>query len=42
MLAAGSRLTEFILDLQGLGQDDDNNDDTSTIDLGDIFWDITA
>jgi hypothetical protein len=42
MLAAGSRLTEFILDLQGLGQDDDNNDDTSTVDLADIFWDITA
>ena len=42
MLAAGARLTEFILDLQGLGQDDDNNDDTSTVDLADIFWDITA
>ena len=42
MLAAGARLTEFILDLQGLGQDDDNNDDTSTVDLTDIFWDITA
>jgi integrase/recombinase XerC len=44
MLAAGSRLTEFILDLQGLGQDGDGNDDddTSAANSTDIFWDITA
>jgi hypothetical protein len=42
MLAAGSRLTEFILDLQGLGQDGDGNDDddTSAANSTDIFWDI--
>jgi hypothetical protein len=44
MLAAGSRLTEFILDLQGLGQDGDGNDDddTSAANSANIFWDITA
>jgi hypothetical protein len=44
MLAAGSRLTEFIMDLQGLGQDGDGNDDddTSAANSTDIFWDITA
>ena len=44
MLAAGARLTEFILDLQGLGQGDDVNDydDTSAAEPAGIFWDITA
>ena len=48
MLAAGARLTEFILDLQGLGQGDDGNDGdgdediSSAVEPAGIFWDITA
>ena len=48
MLAAGARLTEFILDLQAEGQgggdyDGDGDDDhTSAAEPAGIFWDITA
>ena len=48
MLAAGARLTEFILDLQAAGQtrgdyDRDGDDDhTSAAEPAGIFWDITA
>jgi hypothetical protein len=46
MLAAGARLTEFILDLQAEGQtggdNDGDEDNSSAAEPAGIFWDITA
>jgi hypothetical protein len=46
MLAAGARLTEFILDLQAEGQTrgdyDGDEDNVSAAEPAGIFWDITA
>ena len=46
MLAAGARLTEFILDLQAEGQTGGDyggdKDNSSAAEPAGIFWDITA